>query len=179
MDAMSIRICGGRYRSIRLDCPSSGVRPTTDRVKEAIFSVLMHDLQDSLVLDLFAGCGSLGIEALSRGAAHATFVDSSRSCIEIIRKNIQSIRAENNATVMKGEAGQFVHKCRDRFDLIFMDPPYHKGLATELTPHVYNLLKVGGILVVEHSLRDLIPMDAWKSKRYGDTTISYFRRSEE
>jgi 16S rRNA (guanine966-N2)-methyltransferase len=176
---MSIRICGGTYRSIRLECPSSGVRPTTDRVKEAIFSVLMNDLHDARVLDLFAGCGSLGIEALSRGASHATFVDSSRLCIEIIRKNIQSIKAEDQATVMKNEAGPFVKKCTELFDLIFMDPPYHKGLATELTPHVYNLLKVEGILVVEHSQRDVIPMEVWKSKRYGDTSISYFRRSDE
>lgn len=179
MDAMSIRICGGLYRSIRLDCPCSGVRPTTDRVKEAVFSVLMNDLQDAYVLDLFAGCGSLGIEAISRGAAHATFVDNSRSCIEIIRKNIRSVKAESLATVMKIEAGQFVRNCQDRFNLIFMDPPYHKGLATELTPHVYNLLKVGGILIIEHSQRDKIPMEAWKAKRYGDTSISYFRRSDE
>lgn len=179
MDAMSIRICGGIYRSIRLDCPSSGVRPTTDRVKEAIFSVLMNHLQDAHVLDLFAGCGSLGIEAISRGAAHATFVDSSRSCIEIIRRNIQSIKAESRATIMKFEAGQFARNCQDHFDLIFMDPPYHKGLATELTPHVYNLLKPGGILVVEHSPQDEISMPAWKSKRYGGTNISYFSRSGE
>jgi 16S rRNA (guanine(966)-N(2))-methyltransferase RsmD len=179
MDAMAMRVCGGMYRSIRLDCPSAGVRPTTDRVKEAIFSVLMNDLQDARVLDLFAGCGSLGIEALSRGAAHATFVDSSRSCIETIRRNIHSIKAEKQATIVKSEAELYVKKCTRLFDLVFMDPPYHKGLATELTPHVYNLLKVGGILVVEHSQRDVIPMEAWKAKRYGDTSISYFRRSGE
>lgn len=176
---MSIRICGGTYRSIRLECPSSGVRPTTDRVKEAIFSVLMNDLHEARVLDLFAGSGSLGIEAISRGATLATFVESSHSCVNVIRKNLSCIRAEDKALVIKTDAGQFVKKCRDSFDLIFMDPPYHKGLATQLTPHVYNLLKVGGILVVEHSQRDVIPLEAWKFKRYGDTSISYFRRSED
>jgi 16S rRNA (guanine(966)-N(2))-methyltransferase RsmD len=175
---MSVRICGGKNRSIRLECPASGVRPTTDRVKEAIFSVLIDNLQDALVLDLFAGSGSLGIEAISRGAAHVTFVEKSKECIDVIRRNLKAIDALERATILKTEAGQFIRKNTHLFDLIFMDPPYHKGLATELAPHVYNLLSVGGILVVEHSPRDEIPMAAWKSKRYGDTSISYFNRSE-
>jgi 16S rRNA G966 N2-methylase RsmD len=72
----------------------------------------------------------------------------------------------------------FIKKCKTHFDLIFMDPPYHKGLATKLAPHVYSFLKVGGILVIEHSPGEEIPLVAWKMKRYGDTTISYFTRSE-
>ena len=175
---MSIRVCGGKNRSIRLECPSSGVRPTTDRVKEAIFSVLVNDLHDAQVLDLFAGSGSLGIEAISRGASHATFVEKSKESIDVIRRNLKAIDAGEKVTIIKTDAGLFIKKCATLFDLIFMDPPYHKGLATELAPHVYNLLKVGGILVVEHSIRDVIPMETWKSKQYGDTSISYFYRSE-
>jgi 16S rRNA (guanine966-N2)-methyltransferase len=175
---MSLRICGGTYRSIRLECPSSRVRPTTDRVKEAIFSVLIHDLNDAMVLDLFAGSGSLGIEAISRGAAQVTFIEQAKECVEVIEKNLKIIDAREKGIIIKADARMFIKKCKTHFDLIFMDPPYHKGLATKLAPHVYSFLKVGGILVIEHSPREEIPLKAWKMKRYGDTTISYFTRSE-
>lgn len=175
---MSLRICGGKFCSIRLECPASHVRPTTDRVKEAVFSTLVHYLQDSVVLDLFAGSGSLGIESISRGAAQVTFVDKSRECINIIKRNIKCIDAQQLSTIIHSEARAYVNSCGSSFDLIFMDPPYHKGLASELAPHVYNLLNPGGILVVEHSTKEMIPLAAWKMKQYGDTAISYFLRSE-
>lgn len=176
---MAIRICGGRFRSIRLASPGALVRPTTDRVKEAIFSTLVHDLKDSSVLDLFAGSGALGCEALSRGASKVTFVEQSRACIAIIKKNIITLGAIDMATVIKSDVKTFVHSCREAYDIIFMDPPYHKGLASDLAPHVYNLLKTGGILVVEHESGTDIPLTPWKSRQYGDTSISYFTRSEQ
>ncbi|MGO9145970.1 MAG: 16S rRNA (guanine(966)-N(2))-methyltransferase RsmD [Desulfomonilia bacterium] len=176
---MSIRICGGRYRSIRLDCPTSRVRPTTDRVKEAIFSTLVHDLEDSIVLDLFAGSGSLGIEAISRGASQVTFVEKSQECIKVIERNIETIGAQQRSIIIKSDVRTYIDKCPASFDLIFMDPPYHKDLASQLAPHVYNLLNIGGILVVEHSIREDVPLAVWKSKRYGDTAISYFIRSAQ
>lgn len=176
---MSTRICGGRYRSIRLDCPASKVRPTTDRVKEAIFSTLIHHLQDSVVLDLFAGTGGLGIEAISRGAARVTFIEKATECIKVIERNIHAIDANQLAIIIKADARTYINSCSTSFDLIFMDPPYHKDLASQLTPHVYNLLNPGGILVVEHSTKEEMSLTAWKSKKYGDTAISYFMRSEE
>jgi 16S rRNA (guanine966-N2)-methyltransferase len=179
LPSMSTRICGGRYRSIRLVCPASKVRPTTDRVKEAIFSTLIHHLQDSIVLDLFAGTGGLGIEAISRGAAWVTFIENARECIKVIERNVQMIDANQLATVIKSDARTYIGTCSSSFDLIFMDPPYHKALASQLAPHVYNLLNPGGILVVEHSTKEEIPLSAWKTKKYGDTAISYFMRSEE
>ena len=176
---MAIRICGGRFRSIRLKSPGTLVRPTTDRVKEAIFSTLMHDLKDSSILDLFAGSGALGCEALSRGAARATFVEQSRECIEVIKKNITALGVFDMATVIRSEARTFVISCRETYDLIFMDPPYHKGLATDLAPHVYNLLNTGGILIIEHESGIEIPLTPWKQRQYGDTSVSYFTRSEQ
>ena len=174
---MSIRICGGLYGSIRIECPASRVRPTTDRVKEAIFSTLGNDLEDITVLDLFAGSGSLGIEAISRGARHVTFVEKSAECVKVIWRNISIIGAQEQAVVIKSEAMSYVKNCTTSFNLIFMDPPYHKDLACTMAPHVYNLLTIGGILVVEHSVREEIPMLTWKTKRYGDTSVSYFMRS--
>lgn len=155
------------------------MRPTTDRVKEAIFSTLAHSLPEARVLDLFAGSGALGCEALSRGASRVTFVDNSRECIEIIKTNITTLGALEQATVIKTDVKTFIHSCTDTYDLIFMDPPYHKGLASDLTPHVYNLLDTGGILVVEHESGEKILQVPWKHRQYGDTSISYFIRSEQ
>lgn len=155
------------------------MRPTTDRVKEAVFSTLMHHLQDAHVLDLFAGSGSLGCEALSRGAAMVTFVEQSRECTEIIKRNISSIGLPKQAAIIKSDVRIFLNSCHEKYDLIFMDPPYHKGLASDLAPHVYNLLNPGGILVVEHETGEEIPLNPWKHKQYGDTSISYFTRSDQ
>lgn len=176
--AMSIRVCGGRFRSIRLESPPNRVRPTTDRVREAIFSTLVHDIQDARVLDLFAGSGALGIESISRGASHVTFVEQDRGCIDVIRKNIAATGAGEQAVIIRSDVRTFLKTCIYSYTVIFMDPPYHKGLACELAPHVYNLLDTGGILVVEHATTERITMQAWKQKRYGDTSISYYVRSE-
>jgi len=170
---VSIRVCAGIYRSRRLECPAKGVRPTTDRVKQAIFSTLPVDLDNASVLDLFAGCGSLGIEALSRGAQRVTFVDSSFRSIRAIEKNIDSLKAGEHARIIRSEAGAFVRGCTEEFDVIFMDPPYDKGLASEMEPHVYRLVKSGGVLVVEHSPDEAIPVQPWKTRTYGDTMITY------
>lgn len=149
------------------------MRPTTDRVKQAIFSTLPVDLEGASVLDLFAGCGNLGIEALSRGALIATFVDASSRSIRAIEKNIDSLKAGERARIIRSEAGPFVRGCTEEFDVVFMDPPYNKGLASEMVPHVYRLVKTGGVLVVEHSPDEAIPVQPWKTRTYGDTMITY------
>ena len=167
-----MRVCAGQYKSRRIECPD-GIRPTTDRVKEAIFSALAMDLHGKIVLDLFAGSGALGIEALSRGAEAVTFVEQARSCLSAIRKNIALLDAAEKATLIKADALSFVPSCTHTFDLILMDPPYHKGLASQLAPQVYNLVNPGGVLVIEHSPREILTVEAWKSRVYGDTMITY------
>jgi 16S rRNA (guanine966-N2)-methyltransferase len=166
------------YGSRRIECPAKGVRPTTDRVKQAIFSTLPFDLAGTCVLDLFAGSGNLGIEALSRGSEEVTFVDSSRVCADVIEKNIRSLKANEQAKIVKSDVGSFVEKCGEKFDVIFMDPPYNKGLASELAPRVYSLLKTGGMLVIEHSPDEPIPFQPWKTRTYGDTMITYIMRDK-
>ncbi len=173
---MSIRVSSGIYRSRRLECPAKGVRPTTDKVKQALFSVLASNIHDADILDLFAGSGSLGIEALSRGARHVTFVDQSMLCKRTIEKNLSGLDITDKATVVKSEALSFVRQCTQAFDLIFMDPPYNKGLASKTVPHVYTLLKIGGILAIEHSPDEVIDMQPWKTRTYGDTMITYIKR---
>ena len=175
---MSIRVCGGIYKSRRIECPVKGVRPTTDKVKEAVFSTLSADIPGAYVLDLFAGSGNLGIEALSRGAHQATFVDKSAVCIRCIEKNLSTLGNSMDAVFIKSDVSTFVQHFPGRFDIIFMDPPYNKGLASKSAPHVYNLLKIGGILAIEHSPDEVIDVRPWKIRTYGDTMITYIMRSE-
>lgn len=170
---MGMRISSGHLGSRRLAAPSKGVRPTSQRVREAIFSTLGDIIQGARVLDLFAGSGALGLEALSRGASEATFVDSSRASIEAIKKNIASLGLAPRTRVIKADAASFVRACLERFDVVFMDPPYHKRLATDLAPHVYRLVEAGGILVIEHERFIEIGMEIWKQKHYGHTTVTY------
>lgn len=161
-----------------MECPVKGVRPTTDKVKEAIFSTLSADIPGAYVLDLFAGSGGLGIEALSRGARQVTFVDKSAVCIRCIEKNLSALGALTNASFIRSDVSAFVQHSSGSFDLIFMDPPYNKGLASKSAPHVYNLLKIGGILTIEHSPEEDIDISPWKTRTYGDTMITYILRSE-
>lgn len=175
---MSIRVCAGKYRSRRLETPARGVRPTTDFVKQAIFSTIPLDLTGTHVLDLFAGSGSLGIEALSRGSEAVTFVDSSRLSVQVIERNIQSLNAREQVKIIRSDVRSFIEKCREEFDVVFMDPPYNKGLASQSAPHVYKLVKIRGLLVIEHSPGESIPIRPWKTRTYGDTMITYCMRDE-
>jgi 16S rRNA (guanine966-N2)-methyltransferase len=173
---MSLRIGAGQYRSRRIECPE-GIRPTTDMVKGAIFSALGMVMHGKDVLDLFSGSGALGIEALSRGADSVTFVDKSRQCINAITKNIAAFGALDKVSIFRTDAMSFVLACVNTFDLILMDPPYHNGLASRLAPHVYRLLRPGGVIVIEHSPKEEIDMESWKSRTYGDTIITFIMRS--
>ena len=175
---MSVRICAGKFGSRRISCPK-GIRPTSDRVKEALFSALGIDFSGLKVLDLFAGSGALGIEAISRGAASCDFVDDSRSSVACIRKNLDSLGISEMCRIMESDAGSFVKKCSQKFDLIFMDPPYNKGLASLIAPELYGLIEQGGILAIEHSPREAIDIEVWKEKRYGDTMITFAKGGQE
>jgi 16S rRNA (guanine(966)-N(2))-methyltransferase RsmD len=161
---------------MRLASPRPGVRPTSQKVREAIFSALGGHVEGATVLDLFAGSGALGFEALSRGASSVTFVDKSWACIDVIRKNAVSLGVEGQAVVVRSDAAVYVRACTQRFDVIFMDPPYHKCIASDLAPDVYNLLDAGGVLVIEHESAAVIPVSAWKQRRYGGTTVTYVRK---
>ena len=149
------RIVAGRYRGRRLDTPKGrDVRPTTDRMRERVFSMLAHgrypDLAGARVADIFAGTGALGLEALSRGAAHVTFVENARPSLDCIRGNIGTLKADDLATVVTKNATA-LPPTQESCDFIFLDPPYRKGL---LTPALEKLLAGGwlardGVVVCE------------------------------
>jgi 16S rRNA (guanine966-N2)-methyltransferase len=167
-----IRITGGELRGRRLYVPKTGVRPTTGRVREAIFSML-GTVQGERVLDLFAGSGALGIEAISRGAAHATFVDTKPRAAG---RNLESLGLSDRGETVRADAARFLHKAEEGgFDLVLCDPPYRLAdrLAAELDPLIRRALATGGRVMVESSperpLGLTLPLVTERS--YGDTLI--------
>ncbi len=178
-----MRIIGGEFRGRKLaSVPGIKTRPTSDRVREAIFSSLQPVISRSVVLDLFAGTGALGLEALSRGAAKADFVDFEPQAIAVINRNIESLGLAEKTLVNRRESLSFLENCRlDSYDLIFLDPPYLYNYHEELlkTIATRGILRKNGKIVLETSSKNELSgvyynMVLAKSKKYGDTKIWYF-----
>ena len=176
-----MRVTGGRLGGRRLVAPPSGVRPTADRVREALFARL-HDLDGARVLDLYAGTGALGIEALSRGAAHVVFVERSNASLAALRRNLLALELDDCTRVVRGDVRSALRRIADeqmRFDLVLADPPYADAALAE----PLALLVTGGLLapdatvVVERSRRHPLPSVAGLvsqgSRRYGDTELEW------
>lgn len=175
---MALRICSGIYGSRRIESPK-GIRPTADRVKEALFSALGHTLHGKKVLDCYAGSGALGIEAISRGADSAVFIEQSRECCRIIQRNVENLGITSQTKIIHSDARAFVQNASSsKYDLILIDPPYNKGLASGLAPHVYELVELGGVLVIEHTPDEIIPLEPWKTKVYGGTKITFVKKEK-
>lgn len=163
---------------------AAGIRPLRDRVRAALFDILGELVVDAEFLDLFAGTGAVGLEALSRGARHATFVDSSGKAIRIIRANLKKLRYEDRAEVIKDDALEAIRKLwrrGRRFDLIFMGAPYSKGLTQQALKFLsfYNLLREGGVLVAEiHKSEELSPrygdLVRIQDRDYGDSRLVFY-----
>ncbi|MBR2616319.1 MAG: 16S rRNA (guanine(966)-N(2))-methyltransferase RsmD, partial [Clostridia bacterium] len=146
-----MRIITGKAKGVRLfTLPGDAVRPTTEMAKEGIFSVIQFDLDGKSFLDLFAGSGQMGLEAISRGAASATFVDCSEDSLRIVRKNVEKTGFAAQSRVVRSEYGEFIKGASKRgqsFDFIFCDPPYDKDLSAELIKRILRagLLKPDGV----------------------------------
>jgi 16S rRNA (guanine(966)-N(2))-methyltransferase RsmD len=173
---MSVRIIAGKLGSRVIECPGD-IRPTADRVKEAMFSALGIDLSGLSVLDLFAGSGALGFEALSRGAKSVVFVDNSLSSIRFIKKNASMLDITQACIVEYSDVMEFIRKSSTEYDLVLADPPYNKGLASKTAAELYRLIKPAGMAVIEHSHKEPAEVDAFKQKKYGDTMLSFIKRS--
>ncbi len=172
-------IAGGR----RLEAPKGDdiVRPTTDRVKEALFSIINFDIPAACVLDLFSGSGQLGIEALSRGAKSATFVDSDRTSAELTKRNLEACGLAGNATIHRADCFAFLNGTTTFFDIAFVDPPYHLGLYDKALVAVSKKMAAGGIIICEHPIEiSLPPLDGFKTKdyKYGKIVVTVFRKEE-
>ncbi len=184
-----MRVIAGQARGRRLRTPKGrALRPTADRVKEALFNILPHDLSGRRVLDLFAGTGNLGLEALSRGAASAVLVDIARDAADIIEENVHALGYASVARVMASPVFKAVRSLArggERFDLILLDPPYERGLAGEALKEIAKegLLAADGVVVAEHSVRDRLEenygsLTLADRRRYGDTALSFYRGKE-
>jgi 16S rRNA (guanine966-N2)-methyltransferase len=179
-----VRVIAGYFGGRRLVAPKgrSTTRPTSDRVREAIFSML-GDLHEARVLDLFAGTGALGIEALSRGAARAVFVERNGAALAALRANLQALELDEDvAEVRRGEALTALRSARagaETYDLVLIDPPYRRAgeMGGELSPALAPLLSEQARVVVECDRRAPLelPWEIERQRRYGDTTITIHR----
>jgi 16S rRNA (guanine(966)-N(2))-methyltransferase RsmD len=180
-----VRVIGGEFKGRRLLVPRGGkVRPTSDRVREAVFDILGPAWTFQRVLDLFAGTGSLGIEALSRGAPEAVFVEQGKGVLTVLRGNVKALGLKSRAWVLPLAVKRGIAILGERgegFDLIFMDPPYGKGLVEKTLDEIARrgILTPTGVIVAEHSPREEIlpPVGVILSqqRRYGDTAVSFFQ----
>lgn len=160
------------------------VRPTTDMVKEAMFSILQFEVEGANVLDLFAGSGQLGIEALSRGARACVFVDSSRDSQNITRQNLQHTGLSSAARVAAMDYAAFLRSTKDTFDIALLDPPYEKGLAAEALPLLVDKMSPGGAILCETRKGEPMPervgeFAIHRTYRYGKIALTLYRRAEE
>jgi 16S rRNA (guanine966-N2)-methyltransferase len=175
-----MRIIGGRYRGRPLKAPTSGTRPTTDRTREAVFSLVLArtDLIDGSVLDLFAGSGALGLEALSRGAGHATFVEQSGEALRVIRANAASLGASAQCTFHRADALRYLKgPAGGHHTVVFADPPYDLEGIEQLPALALPWVEPDGLFVLEHDARlDFDDHPALSTSRaYGQTIVSVFR----
>lgn len=181
-----MRIVGGKYRSRNIEFPTNQeiTRPTKDVVREGIFSALSFDIEDAVVLDLFAGSGSMGLESLSRGAQFAYFVDKDKDAIRIISKNIQTLNENNNSKVLNYDymdaLNEFI-KENIKFDIVILDPPYKFDVIDEIINILIDkqLLKEHGIIVIETDYPIVLEDSRFvknKNYKYGRTLVTIRRK---
>jgi len=182
-----MRIGGGDRGGRRIKTKAKtrqGLRPTSSRARTAIFNILPHDLSGLKALDLFAGTGALGLEALSRGAALAVFVDAGREAFRLIQDNLRGLDYRDRGQLLSKKVGPALEELQEHgahFDLVFMDPPYDKQLVDKTLQQLARagLVKPGGTVVVEHSGRELpgpryAALQLKDQRRYGDSWVSFY-----
>ena len=179
-----MRVISGTARSVPLKTLDGlATRPTTDRVKEAVFNIIQFQVEGRSVLDLFGGSGQMGIEALSRGAERAVIVDRSREAVLVIRENLNKTRLASRAAVVQADYLDYLRRCRERFDLVFLDPPYAENFLENALNRISELdiLKSGAIIVCEKPAEKALTVEMpgfsrSREYRYGKTAICVFRK---
>ena len=179
-----MRVISGTARGRKLkELQGMETRPTTDKVKESLFNIIQFEIEGRRVLDLFGGTGQLGIEALSRGAERCTFVDQRREAVSLIRENLKLCGLSERSRVVQGEALSFLASCREKFDVILLDPPYEVELLSRAVEAItrFDILSEHGIMVCESAADRLLPQVAppyeqGREYRYGKIKLTVFRR---
>ena len=177
-----MRVITGKARGVQLKTPEGLLtRPTADRVKEALFNIINFDIPDAKVLDLFGGTGQLGIEALSRGASQAVFVDTREEACWLIRENLK--RTKLAGTVVRSDYMEYLNRCREQFSIIFLDPPYAEEYLENALNRIteIDILQTDGIIVAERPVGKELPweFDGYqrsKDYKYGKTLLTIYRK---
>ena len=165
-----LRIIAGEFKGRRIKTPTGKVRPTSDRVREAWFSILQHSIPDARVLDLFAGSGALGFEALSRGAVAVDFVENHQASVATIRENASTLKVEDRVTIHRMDAVRFAERLQPaQYDVAFADPPYATDQAARLV-ELFRATPFARVFSIEHSV-DLV-IAGGDTRRYGDTAVT-------
>lgn len=184
-----MRVISGEKKGLRLKAvPGKGTRPTTDKVREALFNIIGPYFEGGRVLDLFAGSGALSIEALSRGLNDAVLIENDQTALKTIRENLAHAQLQKKASVYRTDAKgalQKLSKNTERFDIIFLDPPYNLNLLPEFLELIdqNQLLSDNGLIVCEHETGLVLPDEAVtfeqiRSQKYGNTSVTIFKRIE-
>lgn len=179
-----MRVISGKARGVVLKTPEGlQTRPTADRVKEALFSILQFELPGAKVLDLFGGTGQLGIEAISRGAKSAVFVDAADAPCRLIKENLRRAKMEGEGRVVRADYLQFLTQCREKFDIIFLDPPYAEVFLENAIKKIseIDILQSSGIIVAERPVEKelFLEIDGFtrsKDYKYGKTLLTLYRK---
>lgn len=182
-----MRVITGTARGRRLETlyGEDITRPTSEKVKEALFSMIQFDIEGRRVLDLFSGCGQLGIEALSRGAKECFFIDSNKSAVEIIRKNVDNCNFRYMSDIRCVDSLVFLSGTKERFDIAIVDPPYNSGLLQKALSKLPDCMSDYGIIICEHSANEELPQkvgsfELQRTRTYGKTiALSLYRKGDE
>ena len=180
-----MRVITGKARGIQLKTPEGmQTRPTADRVKEALFSIINFDVPGAKVLDLFGGTGQLGIEALSRGAESAVFVDAREESCRLIRENLKRTKLEKDAKVIRSDYLDYLSRCREQYNIIFLDPPYAEVFLENAIKRIteIDILQSDGIIVAERPLGKELPWEfegftRSKDYKYGKVLLTIYRKA--
>ena len=177
-----MRVITGSARGRKLKTLEGGdiVRPTTDRVKEAMFSIIQFDLPDAAVLDLFAGSGQLGIEALSRGAKSCIFVDKNSDAFETVRENLASTKLTDRATVLNADSETYIRNSKNKFDIVILDPPYNMGIIDKVLPDVAKCCNDNATIICESEFAETLPEEAggfvkFKEYKYSKIKLTTYK----
>lgn len=179
-----MRVITGKARGIQLKTPEGMLtRPTADRVKEALFSIINFDIPNAVVLDLFGGTGQLGIEALSRGAKRGVFVDAREEACRLIRENLSRTKLTQESVVVRSDYMQYLNRCTEQFSIIFLDPPYAETYLENAIKRIteIDILQSDGIIVAERPVGKELPweFDGYqrsKDYKYGKTLLTIYRK---
>ncbi len=182
-----MRIIAGDFKGRRLFTPKDNkIRPTTDQVKESIFSMIAAYLEDAVIIDLFSGTGNLGLEALSRGATKCYFSDRSKDSLQLTKQNIAYCKQEERSIAILGDYDFVLKRMKEKADIILLDPPYHGGLLLKCIHAIamQNLLSEDGVIVAEHGKDEILPdqiaqYSKIKEKQYGTIIISIYGLNTE